>query len=166
MLQILVRTQKDNNALNQLIVDCIFYNLNEKEALDYIESRFGKPLSPRAYYLRKKKIDILHKANRWIETYTKKGQVLTLHQLMHTAQKQFSDTNHQLYLEQTREKRNENLILKLKADLREEGMHILKLSDSTPIILEVEQMFNENERNKIFLRNHTKRSEDRIPPVE
>ena len=146
----MARSQKDSKALNQLVADCALFNLNEKEALEYIEKRFGKRISARTYYSRKKSVDILDNANQWIDNFTKTGQVLVLHQIMDSAQKQFSDTNYQLYLEQQKESRNENLILKLKADLREQGLHIMKLGDTTPIILKVKQIASDNERNKNF----------------
>jgi len=162
MLQLMVRTRKDSVALNQLIADCIVLNLNEKEALEYIEKRFGKRLSPRTYYLRKKNVDILDNANQWIDGFTKTGQILTIHQIMDAAQKQFNDTNYRLYLEQHTESRNENLILKLKADLREQGLYILKLSDTTPIILKIKQVIDENEKNKNSSRYGIKQCEDRF----
>lgn len=142
MLQILVRTQKDNNALNQLIVDCILYNLNEKEALDYIESRFGKALSPRAYYLRKKMIDIHDESQKWIENFTKVGLLVTIHQLIDSAQKQYSDIMHQLYIEKNKEKHDDYKMMKLRHDLREQGLYIMKLSDTVPVMLQVRKLLS------------------------
>jgi hypothetical protein len=44
----LVRSKRDNDALNQLIADCVLYNSDEKEALEYIERRFGKAFIAKA----------------------------------------------------------------------------------------------------------------------
>jgi hypothetical protein len=71
---------------------------------------------------------------------------------MDAAQKQFNDT----FLEQQRESRNENIILKLKSDLREQGVYIMKLTDTTPVILNIKKISDENEK-KFSKRSNGKR---------
>lgn len=40
-------TRRDNEILNRLVMDCDLYNLNEKQALEYIKERLGKEISDR-----------------------------------------------------------------------------------------------------------------------
>lgn len=82
-------------------------------------------------------IDIHDEAHKWIENFTKVGLLLTIHQLIDSAQKQYSDIMHQLYIEKNKEERDEYKIMKLRHDLREQGLYIVKLTDTTPVILQI-----------------------------
>ena len=121
----------------------MLYNLDEKEGLEYIENRFGKAISPRTYYMRKKNLQVSNNSVEWAEYYTRVGLMVSFHELMDSAQKQYKDTMHQLYIEQQKENRNESLILKLKADLREQGVYILRLGDTTPVILQLRKLLSD-----------------------
>jgi cytochrome b involved in lipid metabolism len=43
-------SDKEKRTLSYLITNCEIYQLNEKEALEYIKNKFSKPISRRAYY--------------------------------------------------------------------------------------------------------------------
>jgi hypothetical protein len=43
-------SDKEKLTLSYLITNCEIYQLNEKEALEYIKNKFSKPISRRAYY--------------------------------------------------------------------------------------------------------------------
>src|SRR5688572_6158655 len=47
MLQL---SNKEKQSLLYLITNCEIYQLNEKEALEYIKNKFSKPISRRTYY--------------------------------------------------------------------------------------------------------------------
>jgi hypothetical protein len=50
---------------------------------------------------------------------------------------------HQLYIEQHKENLDENLISKLMADLREQGLYINKLGDTKPVILQARKLLSD-----------------------
>jgi hypothetical protein len=61
---------------------------------------------------------------------------------MDSAQKQYSDIMHQIYIEQNKEVRDEYKIMKLRHDLREQGLYIIRLSDTTPVILQIRKLLS------------------------
>lgn len=73
--------------------------------------------------------------------------MVSFHELTDSAQKQYADTMHQHYIEQHKENRDENLILKLRADLREPGLYIIKLGDTTPVILQIRKLLSDRKYN-------------------
>ena len=56
-------SHKEKRTLSYLITNCEIYQLNEKEALEYIKTKFSKPISRRAYYNYKNKVYEEHDKN-------------------------------------------------------------------------------------------------------
>jgi hypothetical protein len=44
--------------LDKLVSDCITYRLTEKEALQYIEKEYGKPISSKTYFNIKARVEL------------------------------------------------------------------------------------------------------------
>jgi hypothetical protein len=56
-------SDKEKRTLSYLITNCEIYQLNEKEALEYIKNKFSKSISRRAYYNYKNKVYEEHDKN-------------------------------------------------------------------------------------------------------
>ena len=69
-----------------------------------------------------------------------------IHKLMDSAQNQYSDIMRQLYIEKNKENPDDYKIMKLNHDLREQGLYIIKLSDTTPVIFQIRKLlFNQEQ---------------------
>ena len=62
--------------LEQLVLDCDTYRLSEKEALEYISTRFRKSISARHYYRMKKKITSEDHLQDWLNEHARIGFVI------------------------------------------------------------------------------------------
>lgn len=126
-------TQTENKLLNELVKDCITYRLEEKEALQYIAIRF-KQVSLSSYKHRKAKV-LSEDANQmWLNHFTRIGFVQHHKEQIETIQKIQDDSLRQVFIETNRSNRNENVILRLKNDIRENVKLLSELGLGTPII--------------------------------
>ena len=127
-------TETENKLLNELVKDCITYRLEEKEALQYIAIRF-KQVSLSSYKHRKAKV-LSEDANQmWLNHFTRIGFVQHHKEQIETIQKIQDDSLRQVFIETNRSNRNENTILRLKNDIRENAKLLSELGLGTPIIL-------------------------------
>ena len=67
-------TQTESKFLNELVKDCITYNLNSTEALLYIETRFKK-ISVDSYKHRKARLLSEGSTQVWMNHFTRVGFV-------------------------------------------------------------------------------------------
>ena len=105
---------KDKSALlDKLISDCITFGLHLKEALEYINKEYGI-ISERTYFRRRKKLLSDETRDSWLSYFTRIGFVNLQKKLIDDIQGQYDDTMHQLFVEITKNPRNEELIIKLK----------------------------------------------------
>ena len=126
-------TESENKLLNELVKDCITYRLEEKEALQYIAIRF-KQVSLSSYKHRKAKV-LSEDANQiWLNHFTRIGFVQHHKEQIETIQKIQDDSLRQVFIETNRSNRNENMILRLKNDIRENTKLLSELGLGTPII--------------------------------
>ena len=68
--------KSETKHLMQLVLDCDTYRLSEKESLEYIKTKFGKPISARQYYRIKQKIHSEGTIKSWFDKFTKVGFAL------------------------------------------------------------------------------------------
>jgi hypothetical protein len=130
-------TKRDKESLKQLVLDCSIYKLDEKEALDYINSRIGKHISGRTYRRYKKNIDNGNVAEQWINDFTRIGFVLLHKEQMDIMEKIQNDSLKQLSIETQEKVRDEDKILKLKRSIRESARLLIELNLDTPIITRI-----------------------------
>lgn len=141
-------SDKDNKALNILIEDCLLYGFSEKESIEYINKRFGKPISLSVYYTRKRNIEAGKQADQWLTYFTKAGFLLHHKQLLDSINMIQQDNFKRLVkeLEKPSEQQNELKVLTIKRDIRENVKTLAELGTSTPIVSQVkkkmEQLIN------------------------
>jgi len=128
-------TKRDSDSLNQLVLDCSLYNFSEEDSLQYIKSRFGKPISGRTYRRYKRNLQNGNISQEWIKHFTRTGFVTTQHQVFYGAEYLLQSSMRRLYEEERPKKpRHEHFIIKLKQEIREELKLVSELSLGTPII--------------------------------
>jgi hypothetical protein len=128
-------TTRDKHALNELVLDCTLYSFSEKEALEYIKKRFGKRISDRTYRRYKKNIDNGDVTQQWLNHFTKIGFLLHHKKQIDIIEKIQQDNMTELFNEiEKQQQRNEDKILKLKHDIRENVKLLVELGLGTPII--------------------------------
>jgi hypothetical protein len=186
-------TAKERKAMPQLVWDCIQYNLEEKEAQQYINSRLGRDttgtitggkergISLGAYYYYKRVIKRGDFTQEWLNEFTKIGYLVSHHELISTAQEQYRDIVKRLFIEENktiidqngvvRENRDEYKIMRLREDLRQQGTYIMRLNDTTPIVAQVRQILLEkqNQSEQLSTQHGTDaepESDTGIPPIE
>jgi len=127
-------TKRDKDALNQLVLDCSIYNFNEEEALGYIKTRFGKQISGRTFRRYKMNLEDGNVSQKWMSYFTRAGFAVTQQQLVECAKKILESSMRRLLQEENKENQDDNLILKLKEEIRKDLELVCNLSFGTPII--------------------------------
>jgi hypothetical protein len=127
---------KDKSALlDKYISDCVTFGLNSNEALEYIKRSFGS-VSERTYFRRRKKLMSEESSTAWLSYFTRIGFVELHKRQTEIIEMIMDDSISRLYEEKGKphEKRNENLILKLKKDIKESSMLLSEYGLGTPVI--------------------------------
>jgi len=137
------RTESENKLLDYLVTDCITYSLSEEQALEFIRIKFGKAISAPAYYERKKKLESDDQAPIWLSYQTRVGFVLAHKQHIEDIARIRNDTMNKLFWEMNKENRNEELILKLKDDLRLSVKMLSELNIGLPVISSIKAQIDE-----------------------
>jgi hypothetical protein len=138
-------SDKDNKALTILIEDTILYGFSEKESMEYINKRFGKPISLSVYYTRKRNIEAGKQADQWLTYFTKAGFLVHHKQLLDSMNFIQQDNFKRLVreLEKPYEEQNEIKILTIKREIRENIKTLAELGTSTPIVSQVKRKMEE-----------------------
>ena len=126
--------QRDNRLLNELVKDCITYKLDTNEAVQYIQTRYGKPVAASSYKARKARVLSDDSTNLWLSNFTRIGFVQSHQTDIETISKIRDDSMHQLQIEIDKPDRDEYKILKLKQDIRDNTQLLSELNIGTPII--------------------------------
>ena len=126
-------TQIESKFLNELVKDCITYRLSEKEALEYIEFRFVR-ISESSYKLRKANILSDKSTQLWLDHFSRIGFVQHHKKQLEDAQRIQNHSLRQLVTEISRNMPDQDLILKLKHDIRENIKLLTDLALGTPIL--------------------------------
>ena len=163
-----LRKKGQSDLLNKLVCDCITFGLKEKEALEYIEKEFGEPLSKRAYWDRRRRVLRNNSQNRWMDHFTRIGFVQNHRRQIEDIQKIQDDSMHRFY-ELTNPPKNilannrrgdENLILKLKEDIRVNARLLSELGIGTPIIAAIKRRIEDAYSFQTNLKNINANSSD------
>lgn len=138
-------SDKDNKALTILVEDCILYGFSEKESMEYINKRFGKPISLSVYYTRKRNIEAGKQADQWLTYFTKSGFILHHKQLLDSMNMIQQDNFKRLVreLEKPYGEQNDFKILTIKREIRENVKTLAELGTSTPIVSQVKKKIQE-----------------------
>ncbi len=145
-------TQTESKFLNELVLNCITYRLTEPEALRYIETRFHR-ISETSYKQRKASVLSDGSTQVWLNHFTRIGFVQHHKEQLEVIQKLQADSLRQFLIETNRSNnRNENLILRLKNDIRENAKLLSELGLGTPIISAIKAKLQEKDAEAIQVR--------------
>lgn len=135
-------TETENKFLNSLVIDCIVYRLHINEALSYIESRFHR-ISERSYKQRKANVLSDESTQVWLNHFTRIGFVQHHKEQIEHIQRLQNDSLRQLFVETSKQTRNEDRILKIKQDIRDNVKLLSELGLGTPIISAIKAKIEE-----------------------
>jgi len=148
--------------LEQLVLDCDTYRLSEKEALEYISTRFRKSISARHYYRMKKKITSEDHLQDWLNEHARIGFVIE-----HKKRIDEIEIIRKALLEHLK---NETLkpiseqdrkgIIQLFETLLKINQRLTELSIGTPILQKIKKILEE--KQKPTLNSNTNRPRERI----
>jgi ribosomal protein L15 len=144
-------TETESKFLNELVLDCITYRLSKDEALDYIETRFHR-ISESSYKQRKASVLSDESTQVWLNHFTRIGFVQHHKEQIEVIQKVQADSLRQLFTETTKENRNENMILRVKNDIRENAKLLSELGLGTPIISAIKAKLQDKDAEAIQVR--------------
>jgi len=139
------RKKGPSDFLNKLVSDCITFRLKEKEALEYIRLEFGEPISKRSYWDRRRRILSDNSQKSWMDWFSSVGFAQTHRRQTEDVENINNDSIHRLYQLTHQnilgkiERVDENLILKLKDDIRQNIKLLAELSEATPVILAIKK---------------------------
>jgi hypothetical protein len=141
-------TQTENKFLNSLVIDSIIYRLSTAESLAYIKTRF-KTISEAAYKQRKARVLSDNSTNIWLNQFTRIGFVTHHKQQIEHIQRLQEDSLRQFFIESIRDQgeRNEDKLLRLKADIRDNSKLLSELGLGTPIIAAIKARLEGNKNN-------------------
>lgn len=69
--------ESERKFLKSLVMDCVLYNLPASQAMEYIRSRFDKPIGLTYYYMLKAQVEGDAEAQRWLTSYAKAGYIVS-----------------------------------------------------------------------------------------
>lgn len=138
-------TETEDKFLNELVKDCITFRLTETEVLAYIKARFHE-ISLRSYKQRKANVLSDQSTKVWLHHFTRIGFVQH-----HIGQieviKKIQDDSLRRLLEEVRkpaDKRDDDLIIELKHDIRENAKVLSEFGLGTPIISAIKAKLDES----------------------
>jgi hypothetical protein len=134
-----------NRFLNSLVQDCITFGLSEKESLEYIKVRYGKPISRASFTRIKSYIVSDRQTDTWLNNFTRIGFVKNHQQDIEVIRTLRDDSMRQLLIETNRQQRDEYKILKLKDNVIETTKLLSELNLGTPIISSIKVKLSEKE---------------------
>jgi hypothetical protein len=126
-------TQDNSALLDKLVSDCITFGLHLEEGLEYIKREYGS-ISKRTYFRRRSKIKSEDTCKHWLSHFTRIGYIQHQKKQMEIIQMMQDDSLKALYTESNRNPRNENLILRLKNDIRETSSLLNGYALGNPIL--------------------------------
>ena len=132
--------------LNSLVQDCITFNLDTKESLLYIKTRYGKPISRASFNRRKAHISSDLSTDIWLSDFTRIGFVINHRKHMERINQICNDSMHQLQKEISKPNRNERIILQLKDSIMESTTLLVGLDLGTPIISAIKSKLENKEK--------------------
>ena len=150
-------TRDRSRLLDKLISDCITFRLKAKEAIEYIRKECtGCPISERTYFRRRKRLLSDRTRDSWFSYFCRIGFVEIHKKVMEDLQMIQDDSLRRLYEEKFKpeEKRDDNLILKLKKDIRENCLMLSEFSVDTPVIAGVKARLDKADRGLSFHYNN------------
>ena len=141
----------ENKFLNELVIDTITYKLSYEESLAYIRGRF-KPISRSAYKNRKARLENDESNNVWLSYMTRIGYVKYHKEQIEVVKKIQDDSLRQLVRQLNLPERDEDLILDLKDDIRENAKLLAEFGMGTPIISAIKSKLDgkENDDKTIY----------------
>ena len=121
-------TKRDMQLIKQLVLDCDIYNFREKDALEYIKTRLGRNISGRTY--RRYKTCMLdgNLTRDWMNDFTRTGFLVQHHQLFSCARHLLESSMGRLLEEENKEIPDDNLMLHLRQDVRDNMKVVGELS--------------------------------------
>lgn|GEM_PF-2149981 len=134
----------ENKLVNELMADIVTYRLTQSEGMKYIEMRF-RPISDTVYKRRHALINSDKTVNLWLSYFTRIGFVLHHKKLIEDAMRIQNDSLREFITETSRpttpprdnptvQLRDQDYVLKLKNDIRENIRLLTDLGLGTPII--------------------------------
>lgn len=137
-------TETEKKFLNSLVVDSIIYRLSTEESLSYIQTRFKK--ISEASYKKRKAVGLSEESTQvWLNHFTRIGFVQHHKEQMEHIQRLEEDSMRQFYVETIKGNRNEDRILKLKQDIRDNVKLLSELGLGTPIISAIKSKLDKQE---------------------
>ena len=151
------KLQYRQKLLDKLVTDCITYRLTEKEAHRYIEEEYGKSISSKTYFTIKSRLESQSEVTSqlWLNEFTRIGFVQHHRKLIDNLERIYEDNLNRFFIESRKEPRNDELILKINANIRENTRLLCELGLGSPIIAAVKAKLQRYEsQSKIENRNH------------
>ena len=124
--------------MEQLVPDCDIYNFREKDALEYIKRRLGRAVSGRTYRRYKARMLDGNLTRDWMNYFTRTGFLVQHHQLFSCARHLLESSMRRLLEEENKESPDDNLMLHLRQDVRDNMKVVNELSTAPAVISQLD----------------------------
>lgn len=136
-------TKRDGQLIEQLVLDCDIYNFREKDALEYIKTRLGRSISGRTYRRYKSNMLSGNLTRDWLNYFARTGFLVQHHQLFCCARHLLESSMSRLLEEEKKDMPDDNLMLHLREDVRDNMRAVSELSAGAPIISQLDLRIQE-----------------------
>ena len=134
----LMRVTKRDYIDRTVSSDCDIYNFREKDALEYITTRLGRTISGRTYRRYKARMLDGNLTRDWMNYFTRTGFLVQHHQLFSCARHLLESSMRRLLQEENKELPDDNLMLHLRQDVRDNMKVVSELSTGPAIISQLD----------------------------
>lgn len=147
---------RESDFLNEIVKDCIYYNLDDDESIRYIEIRFKRKITLNILWNRRAKLRSEESGRLWLNYFTREGFVLEHQGMLDKVKRLIDDAMNEYFHEKIKpyepivdketgnmthtrphELRDDFKIRQLKKDIRESIALLKELMMDSPIISEV-----------------------------
>jgi hypothetical protein len=129
--------------------------LTEKEAHKYIEVEYGRKISSKNYYTIKSKLEAQAEETSllWLNEFTRIGFVTQHRRLIDNIERIYQDNLNRFFIESRKDPsiRNEDLLLKLNANIRENTTLLQNLGVGSPVIAGIKAKLQRYEENQFVV---------------
>lgn len=120
--------------LRKLCADCIAYGLKPNAELVYVKQELGESVPIRTINRYKSELRSDESTRQWYSDFARINFVKNHQKILEDLERLYDDTNHRIFEEGLKSPRQEGLIIRLKADLKETMLMLHEFGTDTPVI--------------------------------
>ena len=132
--------------LRKLCGDCIAYGLKNEAELLYVKQQLGVSVDIRTINRYKSELRSDDSTRQWYSDFARINFVRNHQKILDDLERLYDDTNRRIFEEGLKSPRQEGLIIRLKADLKETMLMLHEFGTDTPVMDAIRQKIDGNKK--------------------